>query len=154
MCSCDTLQGHSKEDGDGFVCDLWCLCPAVTRASQMLSAFRCSNMWLSKGLKQVEQHWNYYTQRWVNMPRKDTASKTGTGILFLALQLPGGFGRLLRISRPLGPHLYSGDVGDEVFPSSVWHSNGQGMRESIFDYEFNNPATISYLCVEVEMHRH
>lgn len=102
---------RGKEDGNGFVCDLWCLCPAVTRASQMLWAFGCSNMLLSKGLKQAEDHWNYYTRRCVSMPRKDTASKTGNGILFLALQLPGGFGRLLRISRPWGLHPYSGDVG-------------------------------------------
>lgn len=62
MCSCDMLWGHSKERLSDFICDLWFLCPAVTGTSQMLSAFGCSNMLLSKGLQQEEEFWNISTQ--------------------------------------------------------------------------------------------
>lgn len=54
MCSYDVLQGHSKERGNDFVRDLWCVYPAAIRASQMLLALGCSNVLLSKGRQQKE----------------------------------------------------------------------------------------------------
>lgn len=82
------------------------------------------------------------------MNRKGPASKTWNAILFLALWFTSlnDFKRLLHISSSLGPHLYSRRRGLPTFSLTFYESeSGQGMRESISSYEFNNAATMKQL---------
>lgn len=145
MHSSDILQGHSKEWRNDFVHDLWCIHPAVRRASQVLAAFGCSNMFSSKAGQQEERSRTITLERRLNVVNA-TASKTWNATLFQLEWLEVVPSHLwTSLSSPVG-------VLQErsCFPSLLWYPvicEGQGVRANIYDRRFKHHTPNEAACV-------